>query len=303
MNKKILLLVISGLLEITTVTAQQDPLYSQYMLNPLLINPAYAGLTNNFNAMAGYRTQWTGYEGNPQTFYTSAHTSLVDNKVGTGVLLINDRLGNVSTTEANVSFAYKLNFSNSTFSFGMRTGLLSYKANYSNLNLYDPNDIAFTGSNRGTRANLGVGAILKSEKYFIGFSVPRLLPSTFDNGGQEFQLYNQHFYLLGAYVHYLNEHIRLKPSVLLRGVQGAPLSADVGFNININAMYTAGIFTRNFGTYGFLFQALVKEKFRFGYVFELPTNQSVGSQFATHELAIGLQLAPLLFHERSLSNF
>src|SRR6185369_9149970 len=125
-----------------------------YMLNPLLINPAYAGLTNNLNAMAGYRTQWTGYEGHPQTFYASAHTSLVDNKVGTGILLINDRLGNVATTEANASFAYKLNFSNSTFSFGMRAGMLSYQANYSNLNLYDPNDIAFTGGNRGTRANL-----------------------------------------------------------------------------------------------------------------------------------------------------
>jgi hypothetical protein len=33
--------------------AQQDPLYSQYLLNPLLINPAYAGLNDNLNAMTG----------------------------------------------------------------------------------------------------------------------------------------------------------------------------------------------------------------------------------------------------------
>jgi type IX secretion system PorP/SprF family membrane protein len=300
--KKIILLN-SLLLYGWIAVAQQDPLYSQYMLNPFLLNPAYSGLTNNFNAMAGYRTQWTGYEGHPQTFFASAHTSLVDNKVGTGILFINDRLGSMATTEANINFAYKLNFSKSTFSFGMRTGILSYESDYSNLNLYDPNDVAFTGNTRGTSANLGAGVIIKSEKYFIGLSVPRLLPTTFKNSGQEFELYNQHFYLQGSYVHYVNENIRFKPSVLLRGVKGAPLSADIAFNININALYTAGVFTRNFGTYGFLIQALVKEKFRFGYVFELPTNKSVGSQFTTHELAIGIQLATFRYHDRSLGNF
>ena len=300
--KKIILPALVFICSLTT-SAQQDPLYAQYMINPLLINPAYSGLNNNFNAMAGYRTQWTGFDGSPQTFHASAHTSLVDNKVGAGVLLMNDRIGNMTTTEANASFAYKINFKESTFSFGMRGGILNYEMDFSRLNLYNQNDDAFMGTGRGTRVNIGAGAILKSEKYFIGLSVPRLLPSTFNNAGQEFKLYNQHLYLLGSYVHYFNEHIRLKPSVLLRGVQGAPLNVDLAFNVNINAAYTAGVFTRNFGTYGFLLQALVNEKIKFGYVFELPTTKSVGSQFTTHEIVLGVQLAAFSFHERSVSNF
>jgi len=32
------------------VNAQQDPLYSQYINNPFVINPAYGGITNNLNA-------------------------------------------------------------------------------------------------------------------------------------------------------------------------------------------------------------------------------------------------------------
>lgn len=286
-----------------SVFAQQDPLYSQYLLNPLVINPAYAGLNNNFNAMVGYRTQWMGLDGQPQTFNASAHTSLVDNKVGAGILVINDRIGNVSTTEANATFAYKLNFEESTFSFGMQAGVQSFRSDYSSLNILDPGDFAFTGGERGTRVNLGFGAVLKSEKYFIGLSVPRLLPSTFKNGDQQFELYNQHYYLMGAYVHYLNEHIRLKPAVLLRGVKGAPPSVDVAFNVNINQIHTVGVFTRNLNTYGVLLQTMLAEKYRFGYVFELPTNKSVGSQFTTHELTLGILFSAFSFHERTVSNF
>jgi type IX secretion system PorP/SprF family membrane protein len=286
-----------------SVSAQQDPLYSQYILNPLVINPAYAGLNNNFNAMVGYRTQWTGLEGQPTTINASAHTSLTNNKIGAGFLIVNDRIGNITNTETNVSVAYKLNFKESVFSFGMQAGVQNYRTDYSDLNIFDPDDNAFIGGERGTRMNIGAGAILKSEKFLVGLSVPRLLPSSFTNGGQEFELYNQHYYLMGSYVYYLNDKIRLKPSVLFRGVSGAPASVDLAFNVNLHAIHTAGLFTRNFNTYGFTVQTLLKEQVRLGYVFELPTNKSVGTNFTTHEISLGILLSAFSFHERSLSNF
>ena len=286
-----------------TTFAQQDPLYSQYLINPLLINPAYAGLNNNFNAMVGYRTQWAGFDGQPQTLNVSSHASIINNKAGVGLLIVKDRIGSSATTEVNTSFAYKLILRETTFSFGMQAGVQNFRSDYSSLNLSDPTDPAFNGGERISRLNVGAGAILKSEKYVIGLSVPRLLPSTFSNGGQEFELYNQHFYLMGAYVHYLNEHIRLKPTALLRGIKGAPASVDLAFNINFNAIHTAGVFTRNFNTYGVLLQTLVAEKYRFGYVFELPTNKSVGTQFTTHEISFGVLLSVFSFHDRSVSNF
>lgn len=283
--------------------AQQDPLYSQYMLNPFQINPAYAGLNNNVNAMAGYRTQWAGLDGQPTTMNVSAHSSAAKNKVGIGILFVNDKVGNLSNTETNVAISYKLSFKESTFSFGMQAGVQHFRADNSQINLFDGDDLAFADNERGSRLNIGAGAILKSEKFFIGLSVPRLLPSTFSNGGQEFKLYSQHYYLMAGYVQYLNEHVRLKPSVLLRGVKGAPPSVDLAFNLNINARHTAGVFTRTFNTYGVLLQTLVKEKLRLGYVFELPTNKSVGTQFTSHELSVGVLLSVFSFQEQSLSNF
>jgi hypothetical protein len=108
---------------------------------------------------------------------------------------------------------------------------------------------------------------------------------------------------MGGYVHHLSESIWLKPTMLLRGVKGAPVSADIAMNININAIHTAGVFTRNFGTYGILLQTMAGKKYRFGYVFELPTNKSVGTNFSTHEISLGIRLSVFSFHEDALSNF
>lgn len=301
MKKIILILFICGVA--SRLLAQQDPLYAQYINNPMVINPAYAGLNDKFNGSISYRNQWGGFEGNPTTVNVNSHISLVENKVGAGILFIQDKIGNTKNTEFQAAFSYKLKLKDKTFSFGMQTGFINFKNNYSALNLTDKGDPAFVQNENITKPNLGVGVILKSEKYFVGLSVPRLLSTKISGGGQDYQLYKQHFYLFGAYVLYLNERLRLKPSALLKGVSGSPLSVDLNFNLNIDEKYTAGIFTRNFNAFGLLLQAKVQDKFRFGYTFEVPTNNSVGSQFVTHELFFGVSMPTFNFHDRALSNF
>lgn len=284
--------------------AQQDPIYSQYMLNPLVINPAYAGLANNLNLNGSYRIQWFGLEGQPNTFNLNGSTSLVDNKVGVGFMFSHDQIGNTKNTEVNASFAYKLDLGHDrTLSFGMQAGLLNYRIDNSDLNVFDEDDAAFMNNERGTKLNLGAGLILKGQDFLIGLSVPRLLPTTFEAGESEFELYNQHYYLFGAYVFYLNEQMKFKPTALVRALKGAPASVDVGANFIFNSIHTAGVFTRNFKTYGILLQTLYREKFRFGYVFELPTNKSVGTNFTTHEISLGVRLSVFKFHDTTIGNF
>ena len=68
--------------------AQQDPIYAQYLNNPLTINPAYAGSNNMFNAALQYRTQWAGLDANPVTVNFSSHMSLYQNRVGIGMMVV-----------------------------------------------------------------------------------------------------------------------------------------------------------------------------------------------------------------------
>jgi len=287
------------------LSAQQDPIYAQYLTNPMLINPSYAGLNNNLQVNAGYRMQWMGLDASPKTLNLNGNMSILNNKAGVGASLLQDKIGNTTITEFNGAFAYKLKLQNDlTFSFGMQGGVLGFKTDNSALNIRDAGDDAFPeGTTHSSNINLGAGVMVMGDKFILGLSVPRLLPSKINSGSQQFELYNQHFYLFGSYVHVINEHLRFKPSVLLRGVKGAPLSADLALNLNINMLHTVGVFVRNLNTYGVLLQTMLGEKLRLGYVFELPSSKSVGPQFTTHEIQLGLRLGVLNFHERSLSNF
>jgi type IX secretion system PorP/SprF family membrane protein len=283
--------------------AQVDPLYAQYLNNPLLINPAYAGLNNNLNASVSYRKQWAGFEGSPTTFNVNGHTSLLDNRMGVGLMVVKDNVGINSNTEVHGTYAYRLDLGQKYFSFGLQAGFISYKGNYNDLNPYDPLDPAFAEVQNVTKPSFGAGLVLHSDRYFLGLSIPRMLKAKVTVDDIESQLYSQHFYAMGAYVFYLNEHIRLKPSVLLKSVKGSPISTDVNFAATFEEKITAGIYTRNLNAYGLMGQIKFGGSYRFGYAFEVPSGNSVGANFTTHELSFGLNLALFGFHSTSMTNF
>lgn len=301
--KKILLVAAFILAISLPGSAQVDPLYAQYLNNPMLINPAYAGLNNNLNAGVTYRKQWAGFEGSPTTFNVNGHTSLLDNRMGVGLMIVKDNVGINSNTEIHGTYAYRLDLDQKYLSFGLQAGLISYKGNYDDLNPYDPQDPAFAEVQNVSKPSFGAGLILHSERYFVGLSVPRMLKARVTVDDVESQLYSQHFYAMGAYIFYINEHIRLKPSVLLKSVKGSPLSADVNFALNFEDKITAGVYTRNLNAYGLMGQIKFGGSYRFGYAFEVPSGNSVGPRFTTHELSFGVNLALFGFHTTSITNF
>ncbi|MDQ2656104.1 MAG: type IX secretion system membrane protein PorP/SprF [Bacteroidota bacterium] len=301
--RKLLLPAVFVLFICSPGQAQVDPLYAQYLNNPLLINPAYAGLNNNLNASVSYRKQWAGFEGSPTTFNVNGHSSLFDNRMGVGLMIVKDNVGINSNTEVHGTYAYRIDLDQKYLSFGLQAGVISYKGNYNDLNPYDPQDPAFTEVQNVTKPSFGAGLILHSERYFIGLSVPRMLKAKVSVDDVESQLYSQHFYAMGAYVFYINEHLRLKPSVLLKSVKGSPISTDVNFAMTFEEKITAGIYTRNLNAYGLMGQIRFGGSYRFGYAFEVPSGNSVGARFTTHELSFGLNMAVLGFHSTSLTNF
>src|SRR5690554_3159577 len=114
-------IIISGLLLLffATVYAQQRPQYTQYMINPYVLNPAVAGIEDYIDIRAGYRNQWVGFSGAPRTFYLSGHTPIgrdkcINSRVkntsggyhGIGAYISGDKTGPSSRTTINISYAY-----------------------------------------------------------------------------------------------------------------------------------------------------------------------------------------------------
>jgi hypothetical protein len=116
-------------------------------------------------------------------------------------------------------------------------------------------------------------------------------------------LYEQHYYGTVAYVFYLSERVRLKPSLLLKTVQGAPPSVDVNASINLDEKYTAGIYARNLNAMGLLTQLRFAGAYRLGYTLEVPTNTSVGSRYVSHEFTFGFNMAIFGSQQTAVTNF
>ena len=60
--KRILLIVFSVQFVFCTAIAQQAAQYTQYMVNPYLMNPALSSVEDMIDIKTGYRTQWVGFQ-------------------------------------------------------------------------------------------------------------------------------------------------------------------------------------------------------------------------------------------------
>jgi len=296
--KKILLIAFTVSSFVTM--AQQDPLYSQYYNNPMLINPAFAGSNERLYAGVAYRTQWAGMDGAPKMYSVNSHIGLADNKVGLGVMAVQDQIGDFKTVQYGAVGAYRIKLRTSTLSFGMQLGATRFATDPTLVKVFNSADPAFNQVSE-TKFNTGAGVLLQNERYALSFSVPRLLANTVNQGGQTIQVYGQNYYLYGSYVFYLSERVQFKPSTLLRATSGSPIAADVNCNFLFKESYTAGIFTRNLGTYGFLAQ-IVMSHYRFGYVYEIPGKNST-LNFASHEFSLALSMDVLHSHNHTGTGF
>ncbi len=295
-------LVVIVMLAAFPAYSQIDPLYAQYLNNPLVINPAYTGFNKDLNISVSYRKQWAGFDGSPSTFNVSAHSSLAENRMGVGLMIVSDQIGEYKNTLALGTYSYKIQMDRTYVSFGLQAGVVNYRGDNSNLNIRDQGDIYFLQNINTTKPVFGAGIILNNDNLFLGLSVPRMLKtkSTYTsttNQTAEGDIYTQHIYGMASYILFINDRLRLKPSVLLKYVPDNPLSVDVNALLNIDERYGIGAFTRNFGTYGLLAQIKFAQSYRFAYAFEMPTGKSVGVNFTTHEVTLGLNLSVFDYHD------
>lgn len=215
----------------STLYAQQDPHYTQYMYNQAVINPAYAGSQEHIAITMLYRNQWTGLDGAPDTFTFSGH-SPVGEKVGLGLSVIADKIGPVKENNIYADFSYRLSLGgNHTLSLGLKGGLTLHDISLADVTVIDPNDPLFSQNVNSTTPNVGAGLFFYSDKYYFGLSVPNFLNSVhLDESGVTFGSETQHYFVTGGYVFQLSENTKFKPSFMVKSAFSAPTSFDLNAN-------------------------------------------------------------------------
>ena len=271
--------------------AQQDPMYTQYMYNMSVINPAYAIDDMGLLKVGGiYRNQWAGIEGAPETATFFAHTPL-SNRVEAGISVVHDEIGGI-VKENNLfaDIAYVLPVSETTkLSFGVKAGVTFFDADLTTLvtpeQMYDP---ALQNISEAF-PNFGVGTYLFGENYYVGFSAPNLFTAKHlenETGLARLGEESIHYYLTGGYVFDLNEDFKLKPAFMVRGVEDAPLSVDITANVLMYDRFEAGIAYRLDNTISGLVNFRVTPELRIGYAYDHLTNNLGSYTDGTHEIMV-----------------
>ncbi len=276
-------LIVLGVALSATVSAQQLPQFTQYMYNPISINPAYAGSRGTLNVTALHRNQWAGLEGNPRTNTLSIHAPMRNDRVGLGISYIGDRLGFESTNYVYGDFSYTVPVTeNGKLSFGLKAGFTNYI-----LRNPDANDQFFAGNFNNWSPNFGAGAYYSTNKWYIGISTPRILNTDLNDG--EFEaLERNSYYAIGGLVFDISENTKFKPTVITKFTNGAPATYDMTANFLFSEKVWFGVSYRfnDASNFGALLDFQATRDIRLGYAYDLPTGDIKPYTGGTHEIIL-----------------
>ncbi|MDD3878347.1 MAG: type IX secretion system membrane protein PorP/SprF [Bacteroidales bacterium] len=289
--KKIYLLLLLIIL-FARVFSQQQPLYSQYMLNEFLLNPAIAGTDITSPVRLTFRQQWVGIKDAPSTQAISGHTLLKGGEnIGAGGFIYHDKFGPVSQTGIHGAFSYHLKLSaNTNLSFGLSMSAFQYAINESNLNIINPNDPAITGTSETVWVpDANFGLYLNNSHFYAGLSSTQLIQKQFNMNEYNLGSMVRHYYFTVGYKWALGENYLLTPSVLLKSTDFTPVQLDINARIDYkNYIWLAFSYRHKDASVAMI--GLKKERFQFGYAFDYTLSGLASYSHGSHEIMIGYEL-------------
>jgi type IX secretion system PorP/SprF family membrane protein len=306
-----LLSLVLALTATREASGQQLPQYTQFALNPYLINPAVAGTEDFIDIRVGYRSRWTGFEDAPRTAYFSAHTNFspvqtlppsrhdTRNKVAAGVVALQDRTGPLSQTIARLTTAYNFTLSNRGLrvSVGLSGGLRTFLFDPNGFmgNLPNANDPALQQRVSRSALDLGTGVWVYNKSAFAGISASQLFSPASGSSAGYGELgsrltQRRHYYVMAGARLPLGRTMYLVPSALVQLVSGAPLSYDINSKLVVADRLWGGLGYRSDESVSVFAGLLFNKRITISYSYDLVTSPLRHAAAGSNELHLGYRL-------------
>jgi type IX secretion system PorP/SprF family membrane protein len=321
--RKLLSFIILSLLFISLCTAQQVPVYSQYILNEFLINPSVAGIDGMTTINVSGRKQWFGIDHAPETYSASISTRILKSpldisgekvrkatkgRVGLGAAFVSDKNGALSRTNLQLTYAYHIFIGNYQLSFGLKGYASQLRIDEKLIDLDQPDP--YVEEMYGKSAiipDAGAGISFSSFSSHLGLSVSDLLQSavkfgSLELGSKEFKHIRQ-YSLYGFTKRPISRTgWEVEPSILIRGNEELRFSTDFSTRFIYQKEYWAGLSVRTSGEL-ILLLGLKMNRFYLGYSFDYGFNQLSYKSFGSHEVVLACKLGDSLRRYRWLDRY
>jgi len=285
--RKLTLHIISLGLFITIVmatSAQQNSVRSHYFIQEYLLNPAFTGSKNYNPLYFSYRKQWSGFENSPEFFSASGYYVLDHSSNIAGSIYNYAQGGAFNQTVAQLNYSHDFHFSQwAHITIGGGLIMDQFTADFTGIDVLDPNDPALLASNRGKLAMDGaLGVKYFLQRFKLGLSVANLFESSVSNSentlqnnlAREFRFITQYDFLIDSILH-------VEPLIVARYLPESRIG-QIDFSVlaNYNDAYTLGLTYRTNASLS-LVGGIQYKKFYFLYSHEVNVT-GIGSAVGTN---------------------
>ncbi len=310
-SKYLVLLLLLLLIANTLIKAQQEPLYSQFIFNKYLFNPAVAGSEQVATVRVAAYEQWAGFKGAPKYHIASFDSrifrkdrkprrSILKNvkffrpeNVGAGVQVFNEKYGPLSNTGLAGTYSYHIKMDEQQLSFGLTSTLSNLGLKAADIILSDDqSDMLVMGDKtRRWMIDFNLGIFMKSKNYFAGYSVTNLSRSALQWGGSiesDYLQVRQH-YLMGGYRYEISSKVMIEPATLIKIAEKQKDQIDLSVVTTISTNYWCGISYKTCKTLS-LFGGMRYDRYLFCYAFDYTMTPVRKYSVGSHEIIIAVQL-------------
>jgi len=309
------------------VKAQQLPMYSQYMFNKFLLNPAMAGAEGYKSVTVTSRLQWAGFKDAPVTNSINAQTRLVKrslsgNKVsrlsddygntGIGINIYDDHRGLLAQTGIELTYAYHVKIDEKIqLSFGLTSTLSNFRLDKSRLQLNESDNYLDANNLSVWIPDLNTGVYLTTEKAYVGFSANRILPDYLIPsvatriGSPEYVQFKlqRNYNLMAGYRFSLDKNWGIEPSCLFKTTDQIKLSQmDISCRAYYKRDFWVGLGARSgnalTANMGFRWNNIY-----FGYGYDFSLNKLQTYSAGTHEFIITFKIGQNVWKYKWLERF
>ncbi len=216
---------------------------------------------------------------------------LFDEKVGLGLIIVNDKIGVTKETQFLTSYSYKMNIGQGKLSLGLGAGVITTNTAWSDLVVLDPGDEFYMIDSRlFVVPSFSFGTYYSYQGFFAGISIPKFLSYKFDFNKNKYTLeINPEEYsytLTTGNIFIISPKVNLFPSTMISYTPGNSLLWDINLHVNFLKRFWAGGSYRNGRSFATLFQIQLNDQFRMAYTYDIDFGELNTYSNGSHEIML-----------------
>lgn len=276
--------------------AQQTPIYSLYTFNPFIVNPAYAGNNNYYQAHTNSRYQFLGIENAPVTTLLCFHGPHTTQPMGWGGTIFNDNQGALSKFGVYGSYSYTVPVKEDmNVSFGLQAGIINHTVDLTKVTFLHTEYSITEQSFNSLLPDATFGVFFDATQYYVAATLDQLF-------GNSIEIYNDtlvlsqtlnklknHASIMGGYIHHISPTIILEPYGSIRKTAQTPLQIEAGAKISYNNIIWFGSHIRTGGACIMYFNYNYRDLLSFAYAYDITYSAIRKESFGSHEILLGFR--------------